>query len=179
MWCFYQTLIPGEPTSRLFVDTNQTQLFKVDITDLTQDLIVTVNPLYGDPDIYMSRRSSMPGCVFYEPPSNVFPNDVCTNYTWSSTLSNLDVIQINHKNPCRSPPATSSCDASVDWQAGVYYIGVFGYNASMYDITVQVSSANYLVPGQQQTAVTSTGIPSFFAVQVRMAATVTCAACCC
>ncbi len=60
----------------------------------------------------------------------------------------------------------------------MFFIGVFGYNASLYDINVQVAGANALTPGQSQTGSTTTGSPAFFALQVRVGSLRTIVVCC-
>ena len=158
-----QTLVPGAPASRLFVDTNKTQHFRIDVTDITQDLIITVNPLYGDPDVYVSSTSTNPGCVLGVPILNI-PMATCFNYTWSSTLSQMDVVQIDHNAPCSSN-AVPAC-ATSDWKVGTFYVGVFGLEAALYDITVQVQGPNALVPGLTQTGTTSGDQFAYFSLQV-------------
>ncbi len=161
-----QTLLPGKPATRLFVDTNATQYFEVDVTDITHDLIISLTPLSGDPDLLVSTRSPFPHCVFHEAPSPVFPNADCVNFTWSAKRDRQDVLQIIATEPCAHPPAEADCQPS-DWRAGVFYIGVFGYSASMYDINVAVRGPNALIPGQYLTSTTSSAAKSFFQLQVR------------
>jgi hypothetical protein len=162
-----QVLIPGAPATHMFVDTNATQYFRVDVADITQDLVISLTPLTGDPDLLVSRRSQTPHCFFNEAPNPVVPNAICVDYTWKVNTPYRDVLTISHTNPC-APPAASSCSVADDWVAGTFYIGVFAYTASTYDITVAVSGANALVPGQYQTASTSSTSKSYFQMQVRL-----------
>lgn len=163
-------LIPGSTLSRVPVAVNQTQRFRIDVTDTSRDLTISVSPLSGDPDVYVSRTNSLPGCYFPAgvTPSQWYPNDVCVNYTWSSSSASQDVILIRAGNPCMSPPALSgSCNPSVDWVAGSFYVGVFGYASSMFDIVVYQSGGPIqLVDGQPQNSVTSGSSPSFFSLVV-------------
>lgn len=147
-----------------------TQHFRVDVSDITRNLVISVSPLSGDPDVYVSRRSQNPGCYF---PGDVTPNrwsanDFCFNYTWSSSSASIDVLVIQWNNPCASPPANASvCNAVVDWVPGPFYIGVFAYQASTFDITVYQSGAvSSLVNGQAQYASTNGYIPAYFVLPV-------------
>ncbi len=165
-----QTLIPGAPASRMFVATNVTQHFRIDVTDVSQDLVIALSPIYGDPDLLLSSNPSppYPGCVFTESPNSRVPNSKCSNFIWSQMADRQDVLRIQAANACLNPPANSldhPCTAA-DWHTGTYIIGVFGYNASLYDITVQVQGSNTLIPGQSQTASSSVAKPAYFQLQV-------------
>ena len=103
---FVQTLIPNAPSSRYTVGTNVTQHFRVDVTDITKDLIISVSPLSGDPDLYVSHTSSTPGCYFL--PGSL--SQVCSNYTWVSAWDSREVVQIRAVAPCTSPPAINTCN---------------------------------------------------------------------
>ena len=83
----------------MFVDTNRTQHFRVDVTDPSQDLVITVSPLYGDPDVYLSSESNKPGCYLVPSTGGALVAS-CFNYTWSSTASSVDVLRIDHTAPC-------------------------------------------------------------------------------
>ena len=165
------TLIPGAPSSRFSVFQNVTRHFIVNVYDLTKDLVVSVVALSGDPDMYMSRQHPNPGCIFPPGvvPSQYFPNNQCFNYTWSAISdASTDVLRVRASAPCTAPPATSSCNAAVDWQTGQFYIGVFAYTDTVFDITVTLAGgATSLIPGQTQNAVTSRSLSQVFVLNLQ------------
>ena len=61
---------------------------------LSQDLVITVTPLNGDPDLYVSLTSETPG-----------PN----NYNISSAIYRGDAITIRHTDPVSFVLRSLSC----------------------------------------------------------------------
>jgi len=153
------TLVPGAPSARFNVSQNVTQHFVVDVSDISQDLIVSVSPLTGDPDVYIARRYNNPGCEFPAGvvPSPYYQNDYCFNYTWASSADtgNLEVLQIRAADPCNPSFAKGECDRDIDWQPGQFFIGVFGYSNTVFDITVLAGGVTSLVEGQTTNGITS------------------------
>ena len=67
------------------------------------------------------------------------------------------------------PPACShngcAC-VDTDWHSGMFFVGVFGFRAALYDVTVQVQGANSLIPGLSQTGYASDDQPAQYSLQV-------------
>lgn len=161
------TLIPGGQSSRFSIAQNVTQHFRVDITDVTKDLVIAVSSLSGDADVVVAR-SSIPYCEFPGgvTPSPYFDNSKCYNFTWKASTPNIDLVHIAAADPCANADPHSGCSAS-DWGVGAFYVGVFAYVDTVFDITVYSSGGvTTLVDGSAQVGATSNAVNSYFLLQV-------------
>lgn len=83
----------------------------------TVDMIVNVNPVFGDPDIYIGCQLSITGN------STGYPSNLPSHYNQSSQRIGEDSIVV-------SPTNSKRC------RMGVYYMSVFGYSDSEFVVTV-------------------------------------------
>lgn len=106
----------------------------------------------------MSRHHSRPQCSVS--PDNVWQS-ICSNYTYAARSYSTDQILISKDFPCQamiSGTSVKDCDTSEDTSGEPVYIGVFGYTASRFTITVSPSGGiQTLVTGRPQPSFTSPG----------------------
>ena len=97
------------------------------------DLVVSVTPVNGDPDVYISEAP------------NTHPSR--TNFTWVSASLGADVMTIQSESLSCRPVESSSAPCDV-------YIGVYGWQNTTYIITVSsdsgFASPATLIDGQPQ-----------------------------
>lgn len=83
-----------------------------------EDMIVNVNPVFGDPDIYIGCKLSI------KENSSGYPSNAYMHYNFSSMRIGEDSIVI------------SAADSKKKCYSGVYYMAVFGYSISEFIVTV-------------------------------------------
>lgn len=111
------------------------EYFQVKVVDPSADLLISVTPFSGDPDLYVGQPE--------------LPHPSKDNYTWASRGFGGDTITIQAeamKEYCTPIPALGEgCD---------YYIGVYGWTNTSFSIMASLSMGwtrpIVLTPGQPQ-----------------------------
>lgn len=111
------------------VDEKQWLYYSFALSNSHADLTVTVTPMSGDPDLYMSIDDQRP---------------TLTNYTAKATAFGADIIHIDPSSP--------------HYRLGVYYFGVTGFRNSTFSIMAKVTDLNGTV-GKNQQVLLREGLP--------------------
>lgn len=108
---------------RDYVDQYQHEYFVFSLLDEHADVIISVTPFTGDPDVYVTA-CGMQADGTVPPTCAVHPTN--TSYTWAHRSYGADTLAINwaSEGAC-VPSAEVSCD---------FYIGVYGFTASSFSI---------------------------------------------
>jgi len=126
-------LLEGIPVTDQIVSYNDTMPYYYAVHDFTQDILVIVTALAGDPDVVAAfvpySAGPIPTNPFcYLPQASSWAVQ-CSNYTWFSNNFGSDTLRI------------SATDPLLPHSPGQLYIGVFGFYASTYSIVVTQSSS--------------------------------------
>ena len=118
----------GVTVENQYVATGAYNYYYFNITDPSADVTIYVTDSSGDSDIYLSETLCYPtkeilsqNTFIYDPPHCVNINTSCT---WKSQAFGSDVLTIDSTDPYFS--------------TGVFYMGVYGYYAAHYTVTIYV-----------------------------------------
>ncbi|KAA0168946.1 hypothetical protein FNF31_00107 [Cafeteria roenbergensis] len=132
------TLRLNAPSGRRMLALGEMQHFQVGIEDLSADITVNLNLFSGSADVAISTRQMMPSCRLAARPGGTF-GPVCSA-TWQVSSSASNSLRIAHDDPCASA-YNQTCQASVDFRPGYFYLGVFGVFAGEYTLTLDGTAA--------------------------------------
>lgn len=100
------------------------------LPDNTEDLLISLTALDGDPDLYVSKQP-FPVCT-----SSTYHSESCTAY-WSAQGIGNETIVIDHSDPCKD--ARNDCNPS-EYVVGDFFIGVYGFRDSAFTIFASVAN---------------------------------------
>jgi hypothetical protein len=117
------TLQDGVPVQGILT-ANQYDYFQLPVDSFDRDITITVTPLSGDPDLYVSTK---------------YPHPNQINSTWSGFAWRGDSVVIPHTEAdfCTDAPC-------------VYYIAVYAYTYCTYQVMATFSKASLLEDGVPQ-----------------------------
>ncbi len=151
-------LLQGGPPLLQQLHFNTSFTYRVVVLDVTRDLVITVSPLFGTVTILVSPNATAPSCALVG--QAVYP--LCSNYMWASTSN---VLRVASDDPCTQPPATPWC-SPVNFQPGIFLVGVFASTSALLTVNVQGPGAIMLTSGLAQTGSATNAQPAYFLVQV-------------
>jgi len=109
-----------------------------------KDITISVTTIAGDPDLYVSNTEAVPG------------PDSDTSKVWYSTAPGDDSITITAGDVKHSPQCLETDPAKLVENPCVYYVGVYGYQASSYQIVASFERPVALTNGRTITDSTKT-----------------------
>jgi hypothetical protein len=113
-----------------FVAAHQIEYFRVYLPDKSEDLVISLTALDGDPDLFVSR-DPFPECG-----GSSSDCSAC----WAAQGLGNETIVIDHSNPCgQSSRATDHCETN-KYDVGDFFIAVYGFRDSSFTIFASVAN---------------------------------------